>query len=90
MAAADAFATPNIGAGAWISGLFHVEQSSLARSSVDDRVRSAGWKIMWRTGSVSSANVPRGTLHSRIGNATCCTLVHAACSAKRSSAVTAT
>src|SRR5690348_9185441 len=39
-------AMPEIGAGSWINGPFHVEQSRRIRFNVDDRLGSSTWKIM--------------------------------------------
>jgi len=46
MVVTKGLATPEIGAGAWISGLFHVEQFIKDRSIADDSAYSATWKIM--------------------------------------------
>jgi hypothetical protein len=46
MVVSETLATPEIGAGEWISGLFHVEQFIKSRFIPDDSRESAAWKIM--------------------------------------------
>jgi len=42
---------PEIGAGAWISGLFHVEHLRKSRVTSNCLRQLPGWKNMWRTGT---------------------------------------
>jgi len=53
MVASEGLSMPEIGAGEWITGLFHVEQSRENGFSLEDRCWSVEWKITWRSRCLS-------------------------------------